>query len=75
MTADLHYFSADDLKDLSVLAEKVKGLSVWYGARIVVEAWSKNDKQPIAWVECHPEDGAPIVRFAPEPDDKEGPHD
>jgi hypothetical protein len=75
MTADLHYFSADDLKDLSVLAEKVRSVSVWYGARIVVEAWSKSDNQPIAWVECHPEDDSPTVRFAPEPDDKEGPHD
>lgn len=61
-----HYFSADDLKYLGHLSEKVKGLVEWYGSRLVVAVWDKGDQRPIAWVECHPSDSDATVRFGPE---------
>lgn len=68
-----HYFTADDLKYLGHLSEKVKDLADWYGARLVVAAWDKGDQRPIAWVECHPGDTDATVRFGPEEPEQDAP--
>lgn len=59
-------FLPDDLSMLKHLAEKVAETATWAGRRLVVEVWSRSDDGPVAWIEMHPEDSHPTVRFARE---------
>lgn len=52
-----------DLEALNTLAERVSDAVVDHGARLVVEVWGKSDQGPVAWIEMHPSDSDPNIRF------------
>lgn len=60
-------FDPDDLRQIAALAEKVEALAKWAGRRLVVEAWSPNDRRPVVWVECHPCDSCATITFTRAP--------
>lgn len=54
-----------DLENLANLAARVRADSEWAGCRLVIEVWHATDTGPIAWIECHPDDSDPDIRFQP----------
>lgn len=57
-------FDQDELRSLANLGDHVTADVAYCNRRLVVEVWDSSDTRPIAWIEQHPSDSAPTIRFA-----------
>lgn len=59
-------FTPADMKNLAHLADRVQADAQWNGTRLVVAVWDEDDTGPVAWIDVHPSDSDPHVRFTAE---------